>query len=247
MSTKHLFGRSISLTFRPAADDEDVTAYALVSARIYGPNPSLTDAQIENTASGHIGSEITSWTPTGVGEYTIAIPALVDASPHSAQDFELYKVVFNYTPQSGGATQFDVETIFVYRPDSATTKIDVTKEAVFRLESRIKTLAPSISWVEDKILVAIDEIIAKLEARGYKKRLLFNLQKLNPTVARKATALCCGDLAAQGSQFWATKEEKWEKSCDEMFESAVIGFDTSGADSPTPDMIRETGAVMVMR
>lgn len=246
MAQKHLYGRAISFIFRPAVDDEDVSAYSLTSARIYGPNSYPTEAQIKNLSGGEIQA-VTSWTATGENEYTIAFNALVDSTPTSPNECDTYTVAVNYKLDSGGADVFDVEQIFVYRPDSATSKIDVTVEDVFALESRLQDVAPSSLWVENKIGVAVEEIVAKLEARGYKKRRVFNWQKLNAAAARKAAALCCSDLASEGSQFWYQKAESWEKSFERMFDSAAIGYDIDGADRPGVDEKRTTGAVYLTR
>lgn len=240
MAQKHLFGRPLSVLFRPHADDEDVTAYSLTSAKIYDEDPRTSSpTEIESVAS---------WTATGVGEYTVGFAALADAEPGSFDDYEKYYVKFTYKPVSGGADQYDVETIFVYRPDSHTSKIDVTASDVFNLESRIQDVAPTVLWVEACIENAIDDVIAKLEARGYKKRQVFNWQKLNGCVARLATAYACDKLSSQGNQFWATKSEKWEERAWTMFEAAKIGYDIAGDDAPeTPEETKFSGAVFVAR
>ncbi len=245
MSQKHLFGRPLTVLFRPQADDEDVSAYSLTSARIYDEYP--TDAQIENSATGHLDEAVT-WTAEAVGVYSVAFDALTDSEPHSASEYEKYFVVFNFKYESGGADHFDVETIFVYRPDSHTSEISVTSEDVYKLESRLEDVAPTLLWAEDKIAIASQEVIAILEVRGYKKRRIFNWEKLNLTVARWAARLCCEDLAAQGSQFWATKADRWKESAERMFEAAIIGYDIVGDDNPTsPEETKFSGAVAVLR
>lgn len=251
MAQKHLFGRALSIRFIPQADDEDVSAYALNSsgARIYADYP--TEEQIEDVgqaSTGHIGSRVTSWTATGENEYTVAFPALTDSNPHADTDYETYYVVFNYKAESGGADIFDVETIFVYRPDSHTSKIEVTAADVFKLESRIKEVAPTVLWVEECIQSAIDDILAELESRGYQKRRLFNFQKMNLAAQRLGTAYCCDKLAQQNNQFWAAKADKWEKRGWKMFEAAMIGYDITGNDRPTsPEETKFSGAVSVAR
>lgn len=245
MSQKHLFGRAISFVFRPAADDEDVSAYSLTSARIYGPGTYPSDGQRANTLTGHIQA-VTTWTATGVKEYTITFSALVDATPYAVADYETYFVAVNYKLESGGADVSDVEQIFVYRPDSATSKISVVPDDIFNLESRLSDVTDVLE-IEKKIQVAIDDTIAKLEARGYKKRRIFNWEKLNLSVARCACALMCADLASEGSQFWMAKAERWEKAAETMFESALIGYDITGGDRPGAEEKRFSGAVFVAR
>lgn len=244
MAQKHLFGKTLSFIFRPAADDEDVSAYSLSAARIYSDYP--TEAQVEDSAAGHI-QEVTTWTPTGIGEYTIDFAALTDDDPHSSADSEKYYVAVNYKLESGGADIFDVETIFVYRPDSATSKISTSYEDVIKLESRVEDVAPSTQWVEDKVSLAVEEIIARLEARGYKKRRIFNWQKLDAATARLACSLACDDLAAEGSQFWAAKADKWMKSFERMFDSALVGYDIDGDDNPEAEETVSSGAVFLIR
>lgn len=247
MAQKHLFGQPLTVLFRPAADDESVSAYSLSSARIYDEYPS--EAQIENTATGHI-EEVVSWTVSGVNEYRVAFAALADDEPHSSNLYEKYFVVFNYRYASGGEVKFDVEQLFVYRPDSQTDVISASFDDVLKIESRLEDVAPydASLWLADKIEIAKDEIYAELEARGYKRRLIFENQKLNLSAVRLAASLACSDVAAQGSQFWAEKAKSWKESADRMLEAAMIGIDVSGQDTPeSPDQKKFMGAAYVAR
>lgn len=244
MAYKHVFGKPISLDFYPQVDDEDIGAAELVSARIYSEQP--TEAQFENIASGHI-EEVPSWLPIADGGYRIAFAALVDSEPSSSEEYEKYFVVISFKYVTSGATKHDLEQIFVYRPDSLTSRITLTVRDVYSLESRIEELAPTQQWVEDKIREAIEDIISKLEARGYRKRSIFNFQKLNLAAARLACSFCCFDFASEGNQFWATKAERWETRSNTKFDSALIGVDISGDDKPDIEEKRFGGAVYVMR
>lgn len=242
--SKHVFGKPISLDFYPQIDDEDTGAAELVSARLYSEKP--TEGQFENTDPGEI-EEVTSWTAIGENAYRIAFAALSDATPTSGEDYETYYAVISFKYVSSGATVHDLEQLWVYRPDSLTSRIEVSVADVYALESRIEDLAPTMQWVEEKISEAIEDIISKLEVRGYKKRHIFNFQKLNLSAARLACSYACFDFASEGNQFWATKAERWETRSDKMFDTALIGVDLSGSDTPSAETKRFGGAVFVAR
>ena len=120
MGTKHLFGRTIDHRHIPIADDEDVAAYALVSARMYASAPSLAQKQYTDT-SGVVGTAKTSWTEVSPGEYKILFDRVTDPSPDSDDDYEQYWVVVQFTLESGGDTVFTEDVIF---RDYAVVKID---------------------------------------------------------------------------------------------------------------------------
>lgn len=243
---QHLFGRTLTVNFYPQAKDEDVSAYQLVSARIYPANTYPTDAQQENLATGHIG-EKTSWQKIALNGFKVLFDPIVDATPHTSTEYETYYVVFNYRYESGGEVKFDVEQIFVYRPDSHTSTIEVTAEDVYKLDSRLKVVAPTPLWMEDMIQIAVDDIVAALEGRGYEKKKVFNWQKMNGAATRLAAAYACSDRAGESNQFWMRKAERWETRAWKMYETALIGFDVSGGDRPGVDDKRFTGAVSLVR
>ena len=78
--------------WRPLANDTDVAAYSLVSARLYGPNVEPTQAQKENSAPGHV-DEQTTWAAIDKGLYEITFDAQVDATPSSANRYDTFYVV----------------------------------------------------------------------------------------------------------------------------------------------------------
>lgn len=241
---KNLFGKSINFYWYPQADDEDTSAYELVTARIYSDLP--TEGQKEGTDSGHIES-VTSWTATSENEYLISFAAITDSEPHDAADYETYYVVVRYRYQSSGPIVFDTEVLYLYRPDSATSRIEVTAQDVYDLEPRIELLAKNELWTEAKIEAAVEDLIARIEAKGLKKRRAFNWQKLNAAAKRLACAYACNALAGEGNQFWAEKGAAWERKANIMYESANLGYDLDGSDTPGPEEKVFSGAVALVR
>lgn len=244
--SKHLFGRAIDFKFYPLADDESVSAAELVTARIYKDEPSSSQIEAVSSGQGEI-QQVTTWTATGEKEYTISFSALTDSDPHSDDEYEKYYIVVRFKYASGGPTVFDLETVHVFRPNSATSKISVTAQDVYNLEPRVEELADSILWTEAKIEAAIEDILSRLEAKGLKLNRIFNWQKLNMAAKRLACAYCCEALSGEGSQFWASKALKWDDRANTMFNSAVINYDIDGDDEPDPEEQNLKGAVMVYR
>lgn len=252
---RHLYGRAITLRYTPLAENEGYVAHSLVSARIYGPNSYPSDEQIEDAggaSTGHIGSRVTTWTlvnEEGVGdaEYKIVFPAVTDPTPTSRTEYDLYYIALNYRAESGGTTIRDVEQIPVYRPDGLTSKIRVDAEAVYRLERRLEEVAPSPLWIEDKIQAAVDELLGRLEGRGYEKRRLFNLEKLNGAAAMLACAYACLDRYTEGDVSWREKADSWREQSDKWFDIAKVGVDFGGGDMPNVEQKAATGAAIWTR
>lgn len=239
----HVFGRSIDFRFLPIVDDEDASAYSLVSARIYSAEP--TSAQRQNTASGHV-EEVTSWTVIATGEYSITFAPLTDPSPTSTQGYETYFVAVNFRYQSGGPIEDVVEQIFVFRPDALTSKVSVTPTDVYGLESKIQVLKND-AWVQPKIDVALREVDNKLAAKGVKRSRTFNRDKLKDAVLFRATARCCFDLGSDGANVWMEKGRMWMESSTAALDAVVLGYDVDGDDRPTPEEKSSSGGIYVMR
>lgn len=240
MITRHVFGRTVDFRFMPIADSEDVPAYALSTARIYLEEP--TDAQKDNTVTtGAIGADVTTWTEKDRGEYSIAFPALTDASPHSDTEYETYFVTVRYQFEASGPVQSVTEQIFVWRPDAMTSKIRVTPADILKREAKLAEIAPTKTWLDEKIELAIIQIDREVESRGFTRKRTFNREKLNEATALLATALACFDRYGEGSEVWGKKYVVYDK----MFNNAIAGLqlsvDVDGDDRPEPEERSEGG------
>lgn len=243
----HVFGKTISFRYFPLAGDEDMTLHSLSSARLYADEPS--DAQRANTASGHL-QEVTSWTltnPEGSGPayYLITFAALEDPDVNSSEEYELYFVALNFKAESTGPVVQDDEQLQIWRIDGLTSKIDVTAQDVIEIESRLEPYLGQLA-IEAKIDLAIEDVLSRLEGRGYAKRRLVNLYKLRLAVKMLACAFCCFDLAGEGNQFWADKGERWLEMSEEHFNIAKVGLDAVGDDRPDPESVVQTGGVVAI-
>lgn len=250
LRVRHLFGRTITFRFIPAVDGEEHIASSLTSARIYDEKP--TAEQVANTASGHLGSEVTSWTlvnheGTGPAEYEITFPAIEDPDPDSTADFELYYVALNFKAQAGSVSIQTWRQCPLYRERGFTSKIRVSAQEVYDLDQSIEDLARTQLWTEAKIEAAIEDIVSRIEARGYPKDQVFNWEKLNAAARRLACAYCCYDLAGDGNQFWFQKGQLWQERADRMFDAAQFGFDAADDGDPDPSTKVQTGAVAFLR
>lgn len=250
-SKGHQYGRAIEFDFFPRAGDEEIAGLELVSARLYGPNVEPTSDQLANTQVGHV-DEQTEWDllneeGTGPAGYRITFDAQEDDNPESSEEQDRFVVVVNYLAETGGPELRVSKQIFVNRPDGLTSKVRVTADDVFALESKIQKLKP-ILWVERKIDLAIDDLLNRLEGRGYATRYLFNLEKLNLAATMLACSYCCEDLAGEGNQFWMTKADRWSKRAELNLDIAKVGFDSQKQGRPEPtDTVQTGGAVAILR
>lgn len=248
IDVRHVFGRAISFRYTPMVDGERTTASSLTSARLYSSYP--TTAQIANTASGHL-QNVTSWTPTNVEgtgdtEYVIQFTALADPSPTSTEKYETYFVALNYS-LDGSADVSDVEQIFVYREDGATSKIRCSTQDVYDIDQTIEDVALSEMWTQSKVNLAIRHVEQLLKARGYKVGQVFNWEEVSLPTAYLAASMCAWDLAKQGNQVWFEKARLWREDFQLLFDSVKLGYDQDGDDQPDPDESTSGGAVAFVR
>jgi len=255
MAAEHHYGKAITFNYFPHAGNEAITLDSLVSARLYGPNTPPTEEQLEDAgqaSTGHIGARVTSWTlkndeGTGPAGYRIVFPALADSNPGSSEEIDKFYVALNFRAEAGGPVLRDDEQIFVYRPDGLTSKIECTAQQVFGLESKIAKLR-TVPFVEEKIDLAMEELLDRLEGRGYAKRRLFNLYKLSLATRMLACSYCCLDLAGEGNTVWERKSVTWRELANQHFEIAKVGVDQSGGDRPeASERVQIGGAVAVIR
>lgn len=241
MSKKHVFGRAVTIEFQPMVDGSPVMPYELISARIYSDEP--TEAQIDNTASGEI-EEVTTWTAES-GYRAITFAALTDAEPHSATFYEEYFVVVNYRFESGGPAVFDVETLFVYRPDAAVSRVSVSVADVLRHQYKLQDILPSHeSMIADSIAEALKDIERELVGRGLEKRKIFNREELNDAVKYKALELACLNAGSFGDgDFWFTLAGQYKAKSEKALGLTKISYDVAGDDKPAPDAVNKGLAV----
>lgn len=245
MAVEHLYGRAIVFDYFPLAGDEDTTLHSLVSARLYGPNVEPTTEQLANTAPGHI-AEVLTWTPineegTGPAGYRLTFSAVEDGTPDSREECDKFFVALNFRAEADGPVLQDDEQVIVYRPDGLTSKIRVTAQQVWGLESKLEQIGRSRLWTEEKIDIAIEELLNRLDGRGYAKRRLFNLHKLNLAARMLACSYCCVDLAGDGDESWEKKATFWRGQADTLFDIAKVGIDSKGDDKPEPEEHVQTG------
>lgn len=246
VEAKHLYGKTLSVRYVPAADGEATNAYSLVSARIYGPNGLPTDAQRANTAAGHI-EEVTSWelaNEEGTGEayYKLSFTALTDATPTSTTRYDKFYVAINYRLVSGGPIVSDTEQLVVYRVDGSTSQIVVSAQDVYDLDDEIERNAPNDLWTEAKIDIARNYVLKILRGRGYEKWRLFRLEELNLATAMFAAYFCANSLGGQGNPVWFEKAKQYRADATDLFDAAVAGYDIDGNDTPDPEEKIESGS-----
>lgn len=246
MGTKHLFGRTIDHRHIPIADDEDVAAYELASARMYASAPSLAQKQYTDT-SGVVGTAKTSWTEVSPGEYKILFDRVTDPSPDSDDDYEQYWVVVQFTLESGGDTVFTEDVIFLWRPDAMNSKFRVTPPDVYARERKIEKVQPTTDFTHNKIEIAVVEVDRVLRSRGYSRKRTFNRESMNEAVALLATADACLDLASENGEIWLKKEAIWRSRYDAAVNSIPLGYDVDGDGEPEADEQVFGGAVALLR
>lgn len=244
VAVKHVFGRAITYRTTLQVDGEDTTAYELVSARLYDEEPTAEQiADAGSASTGHI-ERVLSWTVvndegTGPKEYKTTFAAVSDPDPNSTERYETYFVVMNFRFADGGPVMTNVEQIWIYRPDSSSGKIRVKASDVFALDRALENVMDRID-VEALIDAAIEDIVSRLEARGYEKARVFRWEKLNPATRRLALAYCCFALRTDE---WLEKGRMWKEMADLMVDTAKVGFDVGGDDRPSEENKISSGVV----
>jgi hypothetical protein len=231
----HVFGRSLSFSFTPIIDNEPVKVDSLVSARIFSEVP--TETQIETPATTGYISAVTSWKSAGEYEKVITFNALVDADPHSNEEYETYFVVVNFKYDSGGATVHAVEQIDVFRPDGLTSTIGTTFADVYSVDPKFEDHF-GVSQVDKFIADSKKDIFRWYKGLGYPKKSLLRLGELNDACRYRAAQKICLSL-----KWWESMSEYKAAYIDALKSSQPLAGDTSGDHAaPTP-----SGSVFLMR
>lgn len=229
-----VFGRPIEFSWTPHVNGEPVSVFELVSARIYSDLPAEDQIEDSATLAGAI-ERVTSWRSESNFEKVIAFSPLTDEDPHSSSDYESYFIVINFRYASGAPIAFDKETLFVYRPDSFSSKITITPNDLLGVEPDLARAGRSPVQLERMIARAKEDVLLRLEAIDERqRRRLFNLHKLNAAVLYRATALACMSLYKSSAPEWLEKFRDSSKSFEQFFAISKPGYDVTGADDPRP-------------
>lgn len=237
----HVFGRSLEFSFTPIIDNEPVEVDSLVSARIFLDEP--TDLQLDTPATTGYIQAITTWKKKGL-ERVITFSAIADPSPHSTVDYEQYWVAVNFVMESGGATVFVKEPLYVYRPDAVTSKISTRFDDIYRVEPKLEEHY-TIQKINGFIVEAKKDILRWFKGLKIQLKELGNLYELNDACSYLAAQKACFSLASSQEPIWFTKSDKYEAAYERALNSAQP---TAGEDGGTPEQpARTTGMVIMLR
>lgn len=238
------FGKAFAIDWSPAVDGTPVAAYELVTARLYAAAP--TTDQIEATDDGHIES-VTTWAALSEPHtYRIKFAAVEDPEPHGAEPFEKYYVVVRFRFESGGEVKFDQEVVYLWRPDSTVSRIQVSPEQLTGREHKLKALR-STEQLTRFIESAKRKVIRHYRGLGYDQRRMFNLTELNDATEECALWLACLDIAGDGNRMWFEKANIYRAELDRVLSQSSPGYDTLATDAPEPHEKIPTGGVYLVR
>lgn len=227
-----VFGKSIALRWTPLIQNEPTAVDSLVSARLFADAPS--NAQIETPATAGFISEVVSWTADGTYTKIITFPAVANPDPHSTTEYKKYFVVINFKYEAAGATVFDTETIHLYRSDSITSKIGTTYTNVLALDPKLTDFhlnGDLTNFIEQ----AITDVVQFYQGQGYERRRLFDLERLNDAVTKRAAALAWIDAYTDERPSMLEKYKLRNEQYQDALKAAEPGFDADSDDSPDPN------------
>lgn len=242
-----VFGKSIEFKFIPLAGNTPVRVDSIVSARLYSSAPSETqklDAALGST--GHIGARVTDWIDRGDYEKEIVFPALTDATPFSGAEYETYYVSINFKYESTGPESYTTEQIIVYRPNAVTSRIAVDPTEVTEIDETLGKHRTD-GQIKTAINAARDAVIARYYAMGLEQRKMFDLTRLNRTVAYLAAARLCIGLYTDRAPHWLEKYKEYKGEFEALFESTPVAYDRSGTGSVSPELEEKTGTIYTIR
>lgn len=229
----HVFGKAISYIFTPLANGEPVKVDSLVSARIYSDAP--TETQIETTTAGQGELDhITTWASEGNFAYKISFAALTDDDEHSSASYETFHVVVSFKYDATGETKWAKEVIHVYRPDAWQSRISATYVDVYDVDHTFELLQTP-GEVEARIKVARETVVLDLEAKGYERSRLFNLEKLNRAVVYCVLADYFLESISDDNRAAEIKYTKYKELYDKRLSTVGVGYDVAGADTPAAE------------
>lgn len=240
------FGKTINFEFTPLINGTPTDAYQLVSSRLYADAPS--NSEVDLTTSGDAIQTVTSWSGLGDSVYRITFSGVSDSEPHSIDPYATYYVATNFKWESGGATVFAEEVIHLFRPDAWTSRVSVSVADLTELENKFSNEFDTDAKIEAHIEHGKDTVFRELKARGFDKKRLFRLgDSLNQVVLYYALSSACRDLASDDSTQWAEKSKFYREQAERILDTAPIGYDTAGSDTPSPADTSNAGIIYVTR
>lgn len=233
----HVFGKALEYIFTPLANGEPIKVDSLVTAKIYSSAP--TEDQIEATTTGELQS-VTAWKSEGNFAYKITFDALTDSDEHSSAAYEKYYVVVRFKYESSGAIKWAKEVIHVFRPDAWQSRISADFTDVIKVDATLGILQTSAE-IEDRIGVARETVILDLEARGYERQRLFNLEKLNRAVVYRTLADFFLEGISDDNRSAEIKYNKYNELYEKRLATVNVGYDVDNDDEPEANETTSAG------
>ena len=235
---KYIYGKSFTYNYSMHVDGDpiELPASGLISARLYGANVQPTNNQIDRTdTTGHL-QEVTVWASGVNNDYSkdITFSGIVDADKFNNRDYDKYYIVVNTILDDNNIEVFNTETIFMYKPDGYSSRINVTSNDVVTIEPKINDLRTT-NQITNHITKAKEITLKKLNASGIQSKRLYNLEDLNLIVTYLTLSMISLSLASEQESIWINKYEYYNKIYNDMINNLSISYDIQDDNNPNAE------------
>ena len=225
----YVFGQDISFQFFPKDDEGDpVTPSAdSPSIWIYSDRPDRDTVKNETGAtSSVVGSEITSWTPSGNSrEFTI--PAISDPDTSSGTYSDTYYAGIKYTLETSGQQQINIVAFIVSRTVGYDVELDVPAADIEKYFPQIDAYVTEVQQ-DSFVTEAIEEIRATLRDSGFDWAKIRRPDRLRLVVIHKVLSRVALSQYAGGDDGFLTMYEQSKLTADSMLSSVKLEYDSTG-------------------
>ena len=222
------FGQNFTYNFYPLVDEKPAAGIPTQTPSIYlfTVKPSRDDAQ---NGTGAIQT-ISTWEAHGAG-YRFTVSAINDPDTDSDSDKYIYWIAVNFVLKTAGQVQTVIRQLDMQRVSGHHKTITVTCEDVKSYQPSVVAYA-SDPELQTHILLATEEIKAKLLNKGYEWARIWRTDVLNLVVVTRALALVMFSQIQQLGDKFEVKFKEYDKISADLL--ASVQFETTNLQKTEP-------------
>jgi hypothetical protein len=233
------YGRDITYNFtlHNNGDPIELPVSGLISSRLYGPTTYPTRNQIDRTDTAGYIQEVTAWASGVNNDYSkdITFSGVIDSDPFSSNECDKFYIVTNFIQQESNPIEvFNVETVFIYKPDAYTNRISIKPSDLSNIESKLSRLRTD-AQLANHITNAQKLVLRELDIMGINKKRVYDLSSLNDAVLYAALSSVCLSLTSEEETVWFSKYNEYKNLYLNILKQQTIPVDKEGDNDPSPN------------
>lgn len=227
---RHVFGKSITLSFTPLAGQHPIAIHEILAARIYEFQPGDTQVNDSlNTGGDFVLGTTTAgdFSQRGDFEWTISLPEIAPPETKTG-GWRRYYYAVNFRYESGGTVIGQWESFVIYYPDAIQTRYAVYPEDLYAMQSKFEDRSRGgDKFAVKKIELAEELLTGHLNGKNLDRNLIHE-EDLRLVLKTWAAALACNDLSSESGDSWEVKALQYEQDVKQLLVNLNVHYDYNG-------------------